>query len=426
MTKNVLRWVVLAFLGLFLIALTVGVVMIFQIKPEQYRRVIESYLSKQTGYAVSMGNLFFSKEVSWGLEAKKIELRKSPEETPIFQGEHALLHLDFFSLWGGKIGVKTEIDGGTLDYVAEEGGSHLIIHNLQAEAETSIPSNSMKSSGVGRLTTPKGPEVAWRIEGNPKGRMKFEIRYEKETALLTGEVFPGVDPPRFQAEIKVHQLNIQEVMQLAGAKKGEPILSGTGDGFLQIQGSGKTDKEIQRSLVGQGRFEIANGTLLDFNIVQYLLKQITILPALGEVLQQIFPPEFQSALNSSTTSFELLEINFSLQGNQITIPSLLLKSAEYAIEAEGSFDLDHNVNFKARLILLENLSKYLIQRVRELELVANDQGRIVIPFLYRGVWPKARPMPDLGYLATKLFRKAGDLLEQGLELLEKFGGKQKK
>ncbi len=423
---KILRWIFLIFLGLLLVLVIAAAIFISRMKPETYRSRIESFLSEKTGYLVNLGEISFSKEIGLGLEAKKAELRKPGTEKPIFLGDRVLLQLDILSLLGGRVTLKAKIDGGTFDYAARPGANHLVIQGIHARAEAAFPSNFIKVKGAGRLATQGGPEVAWRLGGNPKQHINFEIKFKKDALLLTGEVFPGVDPPRFQGEIKVNQLNIEEVMQLAGAKKGDPILSGTADGLLQIGGTGKTDKEIQNSLVGQGRFEIQNGTLLDFNIVQHLLKQITILPALGELLQQILPPEFQETLNSATTAFEFLEVNFSLQGGQISTPSLILKSSKYLIEAEGSFDFDHNVNFKARLVLLENLSKYLIQRIRELELVANEQERIVIPFVYRGVWPKTRPLPDLGYLAEKFFKKAGmDWLEQGLGLLEQFGGQKK-
>lgn len=422
---KILGWTLLSIFILFLIVIVAAVVLIARLNPADYKTRLEKMLSEKSGYHVSLGELSSSKETKLGWEAQGVAVRKSRTEDPLFRAERVLLQLDFFSLLTGRIIATATVEEGLIDYVPQKGANHLVLVGITSKTEIGFPSNHIKVRGAGWIATPQGPEVTWRLDGHPQNHLDFEMRYKKETLLLTGEVFAGVDPPRFRAELKAQELDILEIMRLAGARQGDPVLSGTSDGLLKIEGSGKTDKEIQRSLVGQGRFEIKNGTLLDFNIVQYLLKQIAILPALGELIQSILPPEFQEVIQSSTTAFEFMELNFSLQGNQITIPSMILKGTEYIIESEGSFDFEHNVNFKARLILLENLSAYLIERIPELTFIANEQKRIVIPFVYRGVWPKARPLPDLGYLADRFFKKGiGGLLEQGLELLEQFGGKQ--
>ena len=138
------------------------------------------------------------------------------------------------------------------------------------------------------------------------------------------------------------------------------------------------------------------------------------------------PRAFQAALNDSSTPFEFLGAEFTIQGDEVNFSSLVLKNSQYLIEGDGTVDFQHNVNFEAQLILLEDVSRFLMGRVKELSLLTNPQGRVVIPFVYRGLWPAVRPRPDFGYLAERLVQQgttgAAGLVEKGLEVLNQLTG----
>jgi len=76
---------------------------------------------------------------------------------------------------------------------------------------------------------------------------------------------------------------------------------------------------------------------------------------------------------------------------------------------------------RSKLVLYEELSAFLIKKVKELESLQNASGRLVIPFVYRGNLPGAKVYPDLNYVASSLIQGRGEeLLAKGIDKLTEF------
>lgn len=74
----------------------------------------------------------------------------------------------------------------------------------------------------------------------------------------------------------------------------------------------------------------------------------------------------------------------------------------------------------------EAISAYLMKKIREMELIADRNGRIIIPFRYSGVFPDTVVQPDLSFIASKLLQGGADqLLNRGMERLSKVLGSPK-
>ena len=407
------------FLPISLVAVVApAFVFITRFDPNHYRSLLESVISENSGLKAGIGQLSFSKGgIMPGLQVGSFKLKKDKEQKPLFETEKITIELDALSLLGGQIVAKISSEKGTLR--VSSGERVLTLRDVKLDARSAFPSGLLKWKGEGSLFNPSKPDLEWKIEMDRGKHIDFDLRFERDHALLKGDAYAGQKPPRFRFELKLDGLEIPKIFTaVAASRKSEAPFTGSLDGIMEIQGAGKNPAEIQKSLLGRGGFDLQNGVILNFNLAHFLLKRITLLPVLGEILNELLPPSFQAALNSPRTSFELIEAHFQVQGGEIQFSSVMLKNPHYLVEGEGKFDLEGNVDFKARLILLEDLSGYLIGRVRELRFFANSQGRVVIPFVYRGVWPHARPLPDLGYLAERLLGNQGmNLLEKGLKAL---------
>ncbi|TMA05562.1 MAG: hypothetical protein E6J89_18865 [Deltaproteobacteria bacterium] len=84
------------------------------------------------------------------------------------------------------------------------------------------------------------------------------------------------------------------------------------------------------------------------------------------------------------------------------------------ILGKGWFAFDNTVDFRALLLLSQQLSQDIIGRAKETKNLANDQGRLEIPFTLSGKLPGAKPKPDIGYIARAMQKGA---IEQGLDRL---------
>lgn len=385
----------------------------------QYRTPLASFLSKKLGCQVTMKNLSLSWRGGIGIEAKGVEFRKEAQSAaPFFVSESLLVDLDALNLLRARAVVSLKTRDGELDSGAwqKTKGWAFRMRGIRTEIEKTLPDGRLHLKGVGRVLEGAEPDLAWEIEQGLRETLRFQIRFQQEKLLVRGEAGMNQEPLWFRCEGRASSLNLEDVLKALGIeKKGRAVATGKADGWLQIQGTGKREEEIEQSLAGKGSLEIQGGTLLDFNLVSTLLRRLTVIPGLEEIFKEAAPRAFQQEFTDSTTSFEDLGTDFIIQGNQIEFQSLILKGSQYLIEAEGTYDLERNMNFRARLILLEELSQFMMRRVKELGLLANAQGRITIPFVYRGVWPGAQPRPDLGFVAQRFVQKTGVELLKGLE-----------
>ena len=419
----------LGILFLLLLMVVIGLaVFVSRFDPNQYREYIESLISQNTGLKTEIGHLSLDKGALLGIEAKPFTLRQAKVTEPLFSTQRVKLQVDLWSLLGKRLSLKVKTEDGVLNYTPEPAKSEkgTTLKGVKTNVETGFPLFFLKMKGEGRVLDPSQPDLQWRAEIDKSRHVNFHVGFQEEALTAKGEIYAGQKPPRFQAQLKLNGLKIPDVVKTLHNKtldsQNEEIpLTGSMDGILEIRGAGKDSKEIEKSLLGKGGLDIHEGALLNFNIAHSILTRVTLLPGLAQVLTEMVPPPFQEALNSPTTTFELVEANFQIQGNQVQFASLMLKSTHYLVEGEGALDFEGNLDFKARLILLEEMSSFLIGRVRELSFLANEQGRVAIPFVYRGRWPSARPLPDLGFLAQRLIGNRGtELLEKGLAALSQF------
>ena len=69
-------------------------------------------------------------------------------------------------------------------------------------------------------------------------------------------------------------------------------------------------------------------------------------------------------------------------------------------------NLDGKVDLRSLLVLSQEFSEDLESDVPDLRFITNRDSRIEIPFAISGTIPKAKPKPDISYLA-KLVQRAG-------------------
>ena len=420
------RWIRrLVFLS-FLCLLALGAVFIFFLvwfNFNPYRPQLESRLSKALQLDIKLGPLSRSWTRGPGLKVKDLQVRKNQREPLLFGADSLLLWLDPFSLMGGRLVFKTKIEGGEFYYREKTRNPplDLKLRKIQMETRQQVPGGEIKGMGEGRILSASASDLTWWAVIEPrKQEVNFEIHFDQDKAIFRGEALPLQNPPRFQADLEFHEFDLATVFRLwnATAQDRRGLLDGTANGNFQVVGASRGGIETKRSLQGKGEFEIRNGVFRNFNVIETILRRITIVPGLEEALVAGVPSYLQPLFNRRDNPFELLQAEFKVQGGQLTFQQLLLRDRHYLLEAEGNLGFEGEVNFQARLILMEDASQFLVGRVHELSALRNAQGRIVIPFVYRGTWPHARPRPDLNFLAQKLLVEQGaQFVAKGLEAL---------
>lgn len=454
-----------------LLLLGSGVALFFFVKnfdPNQYRSVIEKTLSDTLQIEARMGDLSLGwQENGVGIQVKDVSLSRQKGMAPFFTTGSFLLKLNLLELFLGRITIsefalrgpevllikqkdgsinwvtqlkktstvssekrkgekmmgglallfsKATISDGNFVYKDETSSAPVEVAVKNVEAELRYYSGIIKSTGKGRILDEPERNLEWDTlwkMGNQE--LDFELKFRNQELNLKAKALPFQKPPRFQGTI-----NLNHFVQDKGP------LTGTVNGGGDWEGAGQSTEEIKKLLTGHGTVEIQDGAFRDVNLVRSVLARITIIPGLEDALLGAVPPEFQSLFNEKDTPFELLRIEFQIQDGIVTLSSFLLKSEHFMVEANGTVSLESDFNLQARLILMEPLSQYLMERVKELSYLTNEQKRIVIPFTYRGRWPATHPQPDLAYLGQQLIVDQGArLLEKGLRALTQYTGEKK-
>lgn len=441
------------------------VIFVLRFNPDRYRPLIESKLSEGLGLQTKLGALSLGWKDGLAIQTDGVQLQSGSSQIPFFEAESVSVQLDPFLLLRGKLilskfrvvrpnvllvkrgngnvnwpsrvgrgnspGARTAglalllseltVEGGNLSYRDESvlPVQVLSLQEMEARVTQTFPGGPVALKAEGKISA-EGKELGVKAKGTfhpTEGRAEFVGHLFEERVVLKGESWFFGASPRFRGRLEVRGLNLEE---LFSPRRGEVYLSGQAEGELTFEGAGRDATELKRSTRAKGELQIQNGAFRNLNVVDVVLSRITPLPALRGVLLGNIPENFQPLLQGEDTPFDQLRVNLSVANGRAVIPSLVMRGpdSDYLVEAAGALNFERDVNFRARLVLTGALSEFLMNKVNEISLLANSEGQLVIPFLYQGKWPSARPQPDVGYLAQQLIVEQGSqLLEKGLEAL---------
>lgn len=465
---------------LFLGLLAGGGILFFWIRrfdPNQYKPLLEAKIFEMTGANAEIVDLSLAWPKGLEIDLKGLKLRNQPQETPFFAAEQISLRLDLLSFlkrrllpleitvsrpqliliqrfqgdnnWRIAVPLKVEGESGKPTAVAgvalflsnvrlEDGevvfrnetkfpAPEYALKRIRSEVRQSFPGGKIVMKGDGFLLPTTKPDLEWQLTFHPTQRqLLYEVYFLEDLIQLKGEALPFQAEPRFQGRLELNELNLMAFYDLLNLPPEKRVLAGVMNGGMEYDAFGRAPEQIKRSVTAKGIFEIREGAFLHFNLVDSLLKRVSIIPGFQEALMAGVPPSLQRLFATQDTPFEALQGEFSVQNQEIEVKPLVLKDPYYLAEAEGRAAFYGDLDFRAKLVLLEDMTEYLVGRVNEVAYLINQQGRIVIPFIYRGRWPLARPQPDLPGLAQSLVADRGEqLLQAGLQALTQLVAPQK-
>lgn len=161
----------------------------------------------------------------------------------------------------------------------------------------------------------------------------------------------------------------------------------------QIDGTahGSHPSSLRRYLRGEGAFDIRSGVFLPRNLIGEILR--TIRPA--DSASGLPASEYRALLTGRGTPFEMVQGRFQAVDGKVFFSDVRIKHADFMFEGEGSVGLeDLFLDLRARMVGLEKFSAWIVQRSPDYKPFLNAQGRLVVPFLYRGLLPDVSPEAD--------------------------------
>ncbi len=215
------------------------------------------------------------------------------------------------------------------------------------------------------------------------------------------------------AEAENLNANPRWVFKLESRFNGVPPLHGLQGGLvpdgkyrisLEGRGEGTHPQMALMGLHAEGAVDIREGHWRGRNLLQEVLRSITPLPGL-EPLSELGAAEREAVfpLGEPDLPFEILQAEIRVRSGRLWIERLTLKHSHYLIQADGSVNLtERDMEFRMKVVLLEALSKRLIEKAPRIKRLENEEGRIIIPFVYRGLYPEPSVFPELIYLTEKM------------------------
>ena len=217
--------------------------------------------------------------------------------------------------------------------------------------------------------------------------------------------------PRFAATTNVKAMDLTQIFRAMRPSAPQNI-RGAINMDLDLTGAGKDWNSIQNALKGKGKAEVVNGALVDINLAESVLSGATGVAGAANLVPADVKNKYAAIFSSKDTEFKQLKGSTTISDGKARTDDLVVSAAEFETQGKGWFAFDQTVDFRALLLLSEKLSGDITSRASQAKGLANNQGRLEIPFNLSGKLPGAKPKPDLGYIAQTMGKGA---VERGLE-----------
>lgn len=231
----------------------------------------------------------------------------------------------------------------------------------------------------------------------------------------SGQYDMGATPPQFQVTSQISDIELGEVFraQMINALQ---YVRGKANFNLDLAGGGEDWEAIKPTLQGQGKFEVNQGALVDLNIADEVLSNITGIPGLTSIVSQKVRKKYPVIWGGTDTEFADLGSQLTFREGKILLDGVYLNAVDYATRGDGWLDYDQQIDFHGQIILAQNLSKDIQDNVKVAKYISNTQGRVAIPFTLSGTLPEAKPLPDIATLTRQVQQGA---VQKGIEAVQK-------
>ncbi len=304
-----------------------------------------------------------------------------------------------------------------------------VIKNLSSTGQLNVKNGNLNYQG--KLTSGQGTfyNIAYKklgaglvLENKVATIRDFRVNALKGSLEAQGTYSYRNPVPSFSLASKIRGLDLKELYRALDPKAPQ-VIQGNLNANLKVAGSGKAWKEIEPRLRGEGNAEVIDGALLNFNLAEGIILEITGIPGLTSLITPQVPEQYPEIFQSKDTKFKELKALFSLGDSRMNVKDLTITAADFTILGKGRVLFNRKTDFRSLILFSQQLSADLARAAREMKYIYNQQNRLEIPFVLNGTLPNVRPKPDSNFLAKLVQRGAAG---KGAEEISKqiFGSKE--
>jgi uncharacterized protein involved in outer membrane biogenesis len=224
------------------------------------------------------------------------------------------------------------------------------------------------------------------------------------------------DASSFDVRVNTQNVNLQQALASQHAKAAETI-RGNLTATVQLAGQGKGFAQIKPTLRGSGRAKMDNGKLIGVNVVAQALKKVDNVPGIGALVPAAVVANHPELFQSPDTDIQAASLTFTIAGPRITSPDIVVVSPDYSIFGDGWFDMDKNLDVKAKIKMSKAFSDELVAARKNVVYITNGEGVVEIPLIGAGQLPHPKVAPDLTVIAQRaatheVQNRVGGLIEK--------------
>jgi len=222
---------------------------------------------------------------------------------------------------------------------------------------------------------------------------------------------------QWSAETEINRIKIEEVLDNLSQYQG--LCKGIFNGSILLQGEGSIGE--QNSFTSSGAFNLSEGEIRNINLLGTVLDSLFGLKGIARYIDK----NTERYDEYKVTRFENLVGDFSISENRVNVKKLNLLNIHAAgfsgsdAKLTGTIKIDTDIlNLKGRIFLSREYSDKLTKKVKPLQALLNEKGRIVLPIVITGSINQPKPNLDTNYVLNAMVKHYGTKeIQKGLEKL---------
>ncbi|MDO8462218.1 MAG: AsmA-like C-terminal region-containing protein [Deltaproteobacteria bacterium] len=237
----------------------------------------------------------------------------------------------------------------------------------------------------------------------------LSFRIFEGSFIGTAKVNLASAKPNFDLTSKLDNIDVAQAVSTFAAVP--TVITGRGNFDMKVRGEGIAAPEIKKSLIGNGSLSMKDGKFTTANlgggIFSDKLLAITKVPGLG--LEGFKVPEFAKG---EGTAFRTLATTFTIENGKVHTADMKLDGTDYAVEMNGGFSLDLDLDYKGTFHMNKNGSENWIGNPQLRPLLTDTEGRFTLPFTLTGPMTKPTVLPDVSYVQNIFAKAATEMAKQ--------------
>lgn len=270
----------------------------------------------------------------------------------------------------------------------------------------------------GRLRVPveKGTGVL-RLDHNRAELTKARLALGNGVIALTGFIKDYMNQQEYDLSLTIENIDMAQVLDQSGQ---EVELQGLVSAQASLKGEEMMSLAMFQPEAAKGQVSLADGQLTNINVLNLILQRIEGIPGLVEQLLMHLPQRYQDHLHQTHTPLSSVVASSFIEHERIHIDELFVKSEGFALQGQGTIDFSLKGQVQAQIIIDKDLSEAMVKSVSQLELLADNSGRLVFPVHVSGRFPDQLSFsPDVQNIGRRLLETRGrqelqKLLERAL------------